>query len=92
MLKEDEFFLSDEQRVIFTQGCYVLANTVPSTILSVILEPDFGAKANRKMTLYSMGLVTADEQGQLPIYRFCHDLVDGSIPLEDEYKSPNIKE
>lgn len=78
--KNDEFSLTEEKTVRFPKGCIVLPNTVPSTILSVILEPDFGKNAKRKMTLYSMGLVSADDDGFLPVYRYCHDLQKGSVP------------
>lgn len=77
--KENEATLSDERAISFEQGAYVFPNTVPSTVLGVIMEPDFDSASGRKMTLFSMGLVKGDADGYLPIYRYCHDLVDGKI-------------
>ena len=37
--------------------------------------------SGRQMTLYSMGLVEADDQGNLPIFRYCHDLTDGKVAV-----------
>ena len=81
LCEEDEISLAEEKKTSFPEGCIVLPNTVPSTILSVIMEPDFGKKAKRKMTLYSMGLVTENANGVLPIYRYCHDLQNGKVPV-----------
>ena len=75
--------LSPEQAVDFPQGAYVFPNTVPSTILGVLMEPDFNRISGRKMTLFSMGLIEADENGCLPIYRYCHDLLNGRVHLEN---------
>ncbi len=77
----EEAALLDEREISFPDGAYVFPNTVPSTVLSVIMEPDFNAVSKRKMTLYSMELITADENGALPLYRYCRDLVNGSITL-----------
>ena len=77
---DGEVDLLEETPVCFENGCYVLCNTVPSTILSVILEPDFNASSGRKMSLLSMGLVSPDGSGNLPIYRFCHNLHNGKLP------------
>ena len=74
--------LTAEEDVCFETGAYVFPNTVPSAILSVIMEPDFNQASGRKMTLRSMGLVDADEKGLLPIYRYCHDLQDGKVAVE----------
>ena len=73
--------LLEELAVRFENGAYVFPNTVPSTILSVVMEPDFNASSGRKMTLFSMGLITPDKSGQLPIYRYCHGLTDGKVEL-----------
>ena len=75
--------LAREQTVNFPMGAYVFPNTVPSTILGVLMEPDFNRISGRKMTLFSMGLIAADENGCLPIYRYCHDLLNGKIHLEN---------
>jgi hypothetical protein len=37
---------------------------------------------DRKMTLLSMGLIHADESGRLPLYRYCHDLINGTVATE----------
>ena len=71
--------LGDEQPVTFDHGAYVFPNTVPSTILGVIMEPDFNQASGRKMTLFSMGLIEPDETKHLPLYRYCHDLTEGRI-------------
>ena len=73
--------LDREREVYFEKGAYVLPNTVPSTVLNVIMEPDFNSASGRKMTLLSMGLITIDENGKLPIYRYCHDLIEGKMPV-----------
>ena len=77
---EDGIETGEEKEVIFPNGAYVFPNTVPSTVLGVIMEPDFNSVSKRKMSLYSMGLIEADGDKNLPVYRFCHDLVDGKIP------------
>ena len=71
--------LTGEEAVCFESGAWVFPNTVPSTILGVIMEPDFGRVYKRKMTLMSMGHITPDEEGNLPLYRYCHDLTDGKV-------------
>lgn len=81
-VKGEEISLSEEKGHTFPEGAIVFPNTVPSTILGVILEPDFNASAGRKMTLLSMGLLEPDEQGRLPLYRYCHDLENGKVATE----------
>ena len=76
---EDGIDVSSETDVCFENGAYVFLNTVPSTVLSVIMEPDFNRVSKRRMSLYSMELVDFDEGGKLPIYRYCHDLSDDGI-------------
>ena len=78
-MQETEASLGEEQVVCFEQGALVFPNTVPSTILNLIWEPDFNTASVRKMTLYSMGLIEAAADGALPLYRYCHDLVDGLV-------------
>ena len=78
---EDKVEVSSEKTVRFENGAYVFLNTVPSTILSVVMEPDFNSVSKRKMSLFSMKLVDFDENGKLPIYRYCHDLSDGKISV-----------
>lgn len=79
--KDNQISLTGECAVCFEQGAYVFPNTVPSTVLGAIMEPDFyGDRKN--MTLLSMGVVEADAEGNLPIYRYCHDLQDGKIAVE----------
>ena len=79
--REDKIELRDEQIVCFDAGAYVFPNTLPSTILGVIMEPDFASSYGRKMTLFSMGLIAPDESGNLPIYRYCHDLSKGKVEI-----------
>ena len=79
----DEATLSEESEVSFAEGAYVFVNTVPSTVLSVIMEPDFNSASKRKMSLFSMGLIDADEDGRLPLYRYCRNLSDGKIECAD---------
>ena len=43
------------------------------------MEPDFNSATTRKMTLYRMGLVSLDEEGFLPLYRYCRDLKEGKL-------------
>ena len=81
LLQDEMVTLGEEAPVRFDRGGYVFANTVPSAILSVIMEPDFGQKSGRKMTLLSMGLISADDTGHLPIYRYCRDLTEGKITI-----------
>ena len=80
--KNDEVDLLEESPVAFEKGAYVFPNTVESTVLCVIMEPDFNRSSGRKMTLFSMGLVTADANGFLPVYRYCYDLNDGKVTVE----------
>lgn len=82
--KEDRIELADEQIACFETGAYVFPNTLPSTILNVIMEPDFASSYGRKMTLFSMGLIEADPEGKLPVFRYCHDLTDGKVSLESK--------
>ena len=79
MIIEDEVVLTGDKLVTFEDGAYVFPNNVPSTILSMIMEPDYSKKANRKTTLYYMGYMAEDADGYLPLYRYCHNLVDGKI-------------
>ena len=78
----EEMILTPETAVCFAGGAYVLPNTVPSTVLSVVMEPDFNKESGRKMTLLSMGLIEQDAEGALPVYRYCRDLVDGTVKIE----------
>ncbi len=76
----DGIILTDEQPVSFENGAVVFPNVVDSTILNVIMEPDFNpSNPDRKMTLLRMGLISADESGKLPLYSYCHTLEDGKI-------------
>ena len=79
---EDNVELCEEAVVKFDNGAYVFPNTVPSTVLSVIMEPDFNTASGRKMSLLSMKLIEEDEDGYLPIYRYCHDLKDKKIEID----------
>lgn len=73
--------VTEDQAIFFDNGAHVFPNTLDSTILGVIMEPDFCSSApERKMTLLRMGLISADAKGHLPLYRYCHDLTDGTIP------------
>lgn len=76
---KDEISLSKERPVSFPQGAFVFPNTVSSTILGAIMEPDFH-KDRKNSTLFTMGLIESDADGYLPIYRYCHDLQNGKIP------------
>ena len=76
---EDGIDVSSEADVRFENGAYVFLNTVPSTVLSVIMEPDFNSVSKRRMSLFSMRLVDFDESGKLPIYRYCHDLSNDGV-------------
>ena len=80
---EDGFTLTEERPVTFTGGALVFPNTVDSAILNVIMEPDFNAaKPERKMTLLRMGLIEADDAGELPLYRYCHTLENGKVMVQ----------
>ena len=81
-----QYALEGEQVVLkeaclqkFEKGDYVFPNTVPSTILGVIMEPDFNSVSGRKMTLYSMGLIAPDREGSFPLYRHCQNLQAGKV-------------
>ena len=75
--------LSDEQAICFDKGAHVFPNTVDSTVLGVIMEPDFNPSVpNRKMTLLRMGRISADAAGHLPLYRYCHNLNDGKVTVK----------
>ena len=74
--------LTEEKTVCFDTGAIVFPNTVPSTILGMIMEPDYNRAQGRKMTLLSMGLIEPDTTGHLPLYRSCHDLKDGKTAVE----------
>ena len=76
---EEGIEVSEEEDVRFEKGAYVFINTVPSTVLGVIMEPDFNSVSKRRMSLFSMGLVDFDASGRLPIYRYCHDLKNGRV-------------
>ena len=76
----DGIILTDEQPVSFENGAVVFPNVVDSTILNVIMEPDFNpANPDRKMTIMRMGLISPDDTGKLPLYCYCHNLEDGKI-------------
>lgn len=80
---EDGIELTEEGPVCFKNGAIVFPNTVDSTILNVIMEPDYNpSNPDRKMTLLRMGLIEADEAGKLPLYRYCHHLCDGNVSVE----------
>jgi len=79
--KDTAVTLTEECTVCFEQGAYVFPNTVPSTVLGAIMEPDFYGE-RKNMTLLSMGVIQADENGSLPIYRHCHSLQNGKVVLE----------
>lgn len=77
---QDGITLTPEQTVCFDKDAIVFPNTVDSTILCVIMEPDFNpSNPDRKMTLLRMGFMAADQNGNLPLYRYCHDLTNGKI-------------
>lgn len=75
---DDAISITEEQSVEFPDGAYVFPNTLPSTILGVIMEPDYNL-GTKKTTLFSMGLIAANENGLFPIYRYCHDLISGKV-------------
>ena len=77
---ESSISLTGEQPVRFDREVLVFPNTVDSTILNVIMEPDFNpSKADRKMTLLRMGYLEADETGKLPLYCYCRTLENGKM-------------
>lgn len=75
----EEIGLMQEAPQCFEQGAYVFPNTVASTILGTIMEPDFNQSTGKKVTLFSMELVEADAENRLPVFRYCHDLTDGKV-------------
>ena len=78
---EGEVSLTEEYSHCFESGALVFPNTVPSTVLSVYMEPDFDREAGRKFGPVSIGFVAADENGDLPVFRYCHDLQDGKVEV-----------
>ena len=77
---DDGFTITEEQSITFQDGAWVFPNTVDSAVLNVIMEPDFNpGNPERKMTLLRMGLISADETGALPLYRYCHTLEKGKV-------------
>ena len=77
---EEGFAITEEMPVTFEKGALVFPNTVDSAVLNVIMEPDFNpGNPERKMCLFRMGLLKADENGCLPLYRYCHTLEDGKV-------------
>ena len=80
---EDGFTITEEQPFTFEKGAWVFPNTVDSAVLNVIMEPDFNpGNPERKMCLLRMGLIKADENGNLPLYRYCHTLENGKVNLQ----------
>ena len=78
--KDDGISLAPEQVITFETGAHVFPNTIDSTILGMIMEPDFNpTKPELKRTILRMGLICPDEGGQLPLYRYCHNLENGKI-------------
>jgi len=74
------FTITEEQPITFENGALVFPNILDSVVLNVIMEPDFNpGNPERKMTLLRMGLIEADENGNLPLYRYCHTLKDGKV-------------
>ena len=81
---KDGIALLDEAPVTFQNGALVFPNTADSTILNVIMEPDFNpSNPDRKMTLLRMGLLEADAAGTLPLYCYCRTLEGGKIAADD---------
>ncbi len=75
--------LCSESVVSFENGAYVFPmNQNSAAILALIMEPDVHNANNDKINLLSMGFVTPDENGLMPIYRYCYGLKDGKIILE----------
>lgn len=86
IMNGDTATLTPEQAVLFAQGaCVFTLDQVSTTVLSIMMEPDF-LKSSEPRTLEDMGLVEKDANGYLPIYRYCHDLVDGKITVEETCK------
>ncbi len=81
---KDGIELGKEAPVTFQNGALVFPNTADSTILNVIMEPDFNpSNPDRKMTLLRMGLLEIDEDGRLPLYCYCRTLEGGKIAADD---------
>ena len=79
---EDGIALTEEAPVTFQNGALVFPNTADSTILNMIMEPDYNpANPDRKMTLLRMGLIDADEDGLLPLYCYCRSLEAGKVAV-----------
>ena len=77
---EEGYDMTEEKEVCFGETVYVFPNTADSTILGIIMEPDYNpSNPDRKMTLYRMGLLPEGSDGLLPLYRYCHNLNDGKI-------------
>lgn len=77
---EDGITITEEKVVNFENGAWVFPNTVDSAVLNVIMEPDFNfGNPERKMNILRMGLITTDDTGALPIYRYCHTLENGKV-------------
>ncbi|MBR3934066.1 MAG: S-layer homology domain-containing protein [Clostridia bacterium] len=75
--------LCDEKTVSFENGAYVFPmNQSSAAILALIMEPDVHNANNDKINLLSMGFAEPDENGLMPIYRYCYGLKDGKIILE----------
>ena len=75
--------LCDERVVSFENGAYVFPmNQVNANPLMLIMEPDAHNPNNYEVNLISMGLIAPDENGLLPIYRYCYGLKDSKIILE----------
>lgn len=80
---EEGFDITQEQPVTLEEGAWVFPNTVDSAVLNVIMEPDFNpGNPERKMCLLRMGLIEVDENGNLPLYRYCHTLEDGKVSAQ----------
>lgn len=79
---EDGFTVAEEAPVTFENGALVFPNTVDSAVLNVLMEPDFNpGNPERKMNLFRMGVVQADDSGDLPLYRYCHTLDNGKVSV-----------
>ncbi len=80
---EEGIELSKEESVCFENGALVFPNTIDSTVLCVVMEPDFNpSNPDRKMTLLRMGLIAPNQEGMLPLYRYCHTLIHGKVSEE----------
>lgn len=75
--------LCDEKIISFENGAYVFPmNQTSANPLMLIMEPDVHNPNKNEVNLLSMGLVAPDENGLMPIYRYCYGLKDGKIILE----------